>query len=159
MLSIEQPANMRHAQCLAIFLSLLLIGNALASDEWALKDMKGKTHTLSAYQGKWVLVNFWATWCSPCVAEIPEFNSLQQAHPDELVIIGIAESYRTRQEVMDFVHDKKIVYPVVLGNEDTAGDFGGLDGTPTSFLYSPSGKLVDRHEGFMTQADIERKLH
>ena len=149
---------MRHFNILLIFLAIMLAGNVRASDDWSLSDMTGKVHTLSDYRGKWLLINFWATWCPSCVAEIPGFGKLMESHHDDLVIIGIAENYRTHQEVINFVNQKNIVYPIVLGDEDTAGDFGGIAGFPTSFLYSPSGKLVERIEGAVTQADIERRI-
>ena len=66
--------------------------------------------------------------------------------------------YGSRKEVMDVVGKKSISYPIVFGNEDTAGDFGGLDGMPTSFLYSPSGKLVGHHQGILTKNEVEQAI-
>jgi hypothetical protein len=66
--------------------------------------------------------------------------------------------YKNRKEVMDIVHNQAVKYPVVFGSEDTATDFGGMPGLPTSFLYSPSGKLVGRHSGPLTQQEIEQAI-
>ncbi|MBI5437169.1 MAG: TlpA family protein disulfide reductase [Nitrosomonadales bacterium] len=140
----------------ALLLSLCLAQPAGARD-WNLKDKDGTHYTLSGLRGKWVLVNFWAPWCPLCIQEIPEFISLQQQHKD-LQVIGVAVMYKNREEVMDMVSKKSISYPVVFGNEDTAGDFGGIDGMPTSFLYSPSGKLVGRHQGPLTQNEVEQAI-
>jgi len=107
--------------------------------------------------GKWVLVNFWAPWCPPCLQETPELVALQQRHKN-LQVIGVAVMYGSRQKVMEVVNKLSISYPIVFGTEDTAGDFGGLAGLPTSFLYSPSGKLVEHIVGPVTQVDIERKI-
>jgi protein-disulfide isomerase len=83
--------------------------------------------------------------------------ALQQQHKD-LQVIGVAVMYGSRKEVMDMVTKQSISYPIVFGNEDTAGDFGGLDGMPTSFLYSPSGKLAGHHQGPLTQKEIEQAI-
>jgi len=143
------------------FTALLLLlssGHAAwAGDDWSLKDRDGAHYTLSGLHGKWVLVNFWAPWCPPCLQEMPDLDALQQRHRD-LQVIGVAVMYGSRKEVMGVVSKQSVSYPIVLGNEDTAGDFGGLNGLPTSFLYSPSGKLVDQIQGPIIQADIERKI-
>lgn len=136
-------------------LLLLFSLNAFA-DDWSLKDTTGVGHTLSGAQGKWVLINFWAPWCLPCIEEIPDFISLQKR--SDLQVIGVAVMYKTRREVMDEVEHLAINYPVVLGNEDTAGDFGGVTGLPTSFLYAPNGKLLGKHEGPLTQDEIKRAI-
>ena len=149
---------MRYSRHLMILIAFALTNNLWASDDWTLQDTNGTTHTLSGYHGKWVLVNFWATWCPNCMSETQELNRLRQSHRSDLVIIGIAEGYRNPQEVTNFMKDKRIDYPVVLGNEDTAGDFGGIIGVPTSFLFSPSGELIDHVEGPVTQAEIESRL-
>ena len=133
-----------------------LAHTALAGD-WNLKDKDGANYTLSGLRGKWVLVNFWAPWCPPCLQEMPDLAALQQRHRD-LQVIGVAVMYGSRKEVMDIVSKQSISYPIVFGNEDTAGDFGGLDGMPTSFLYSPSGKLVGHHQGILTQSEIEQAI-
>ncbi len=140
----------------ALLLSLSLVQPAGAND-WNLKDKDGTHYTLSGLSGKWVLVNFWAPWCPSCIQEMPDLNSLQQQHKN-LQVIGVAVMYGSRKEVMDVVTKKSISYPIVFGNEDTAGDFGGMDGMPTSFLYSPSGKLVGRHQGPLTQNEVEQAI-
>ena len=140
----------------ALLLSLSLVQAAWAGD-WKLKDKDGVQYTLSGLQGKWVLVNFWAPWCPPCLQEMPDLDALQQRHKD-LQVIGVAVMYENRQKVIDIVNKKSISYPIVFGNEDTAGDFGGLDGMPTSFLYSPSGKLIGHHQGILTQNEVEQAI-
>jgi thiol-disulfide isomerase/thioredoxin len=141
---------------LALLLSLCTPHIALA-DDWKLKDKDGTHYTLSEQKGKWVLVNFWAPWCPDCLQEIPELNALQKHHPD-ILVIGVAVMYKTNQEVLDAARSYSISYPVVLGNEDIASDFGEMKGMPTSFLYSPSGKLVGHHDGALTQNDVEQAI-
>ncbi len=141
---------------MALLLSLCVAQGAWA-EGWKLKDKDGVSYTLSGLRGKWVLVNFWAPWCPLCIEEMPVFNALQKQRKD-LQIIGVAVMYAKKQEVADVVQAKSLAYPVVLGNEDIASDFGELVGMPTSFLYSPTGKLVGRHDGPLTQRDIEQVI-
>lgn len=134
-----------------------LLGSSAMADDWSLKDKDGVSYTLSGQRGKWVLVNFWAPWCPSCIQEMPDLVSLQKQHKD-LQVIGIAVQYRTKREVTDMVQSHAVSYPIVLGNEDTAGDFGELVGLPTSFLYSPTGKLVSRQEGPLTKIEVEQVM-
>jgi thiol-disulfide isomerase/thioredoxin len=138
---------------------LLVFGLAhmARADDWSLKDRNGTQYTLSGLHGKWVLVNFWAPWCPPCLKEIPDLVAVQKQYQD-LQVIGVAVMYKTRKKVMDVVNRESISYPIVFGNEDTAGDFGGLDGLPTSFLYTPSGKLVGQHQGILSRSDLEQAM-
>jgi thiol-disulfide isomerase/thioredoxin len=140
----------------ALLLSFSLVHTARAGG-WNFKDKEGTEYTLSGLQGKWVLVNFWAPWCPPCLQEMPDLVALQQRHKD-LQVIGVAVMYGSRKEVTDMAGKLSVSYPIVFGNEDTAGDFGGLDGLPTSFLYTPTGKLVGHHQGILTKNEIEQAI-
>ncbi len=139
-----------------LLLSLFSVQFAWA-DDWSLKDKDGIQYKLSQEKGKWVLVNFWAPWCPPCLAEMPGLDALQKQHKD-LLVIGVAVMYRKTQEVTDVIKEKSLTYPIVLGNEDIAGEFGGMTGMPTSFLYSPTGTLVGHHDGPLTQVDVEQVI-
>ncbi len=133
---------------------LLLLPLASAAADFSLQDMQGKTHHLSDYRGKWVLVNFWATWCPPCLAEIPDLVSLQKAHKD-IVVIGIAMDYASGKIVADFVTKYGINYPVVLGTDRIVAQIGDMEVLPTTYLYNPSGKQVSYQAGGITRKAIE----
>ncbi len=137
--------------CAAFFASQVYAGG------WSLKDTEGVKYKLADLKGKWVIVNFWAPWCPPCLAELPELVTLQQQHKDVLVI-GVSEQYKRKQEVTDVVKKLSVSYPIVFGDEDTAADFGGIEGLPTTFLYSPEGKLVSKQDGPVTQQGIEQLM-
>ena len=141
---------------LAFLVSLGLVQSACA-DDWNLKDKEGVRYKLSEQKGKWVLVNFWAPWCPECIQEFPELVALQQQHQD-VQVLGVAVMYKNRKDVLDMAARLSLSYPIVLGNEDTAADFGGLLGLPTSFLYAPSGKLVGRHQGPLTRNEVEQAI-
>ncbi|OIR11313.1 thiol-disulfide oxidoreductase ResA [mine drainage metagenome] len=134
---------------------LLLAAVTASAESFVFKDMQGQPQRLQDYRGKWVLVNFWATWCPPCLEEIPDLVKLHEAHKNkDLVVIGVALD-STRESVVEFVAKKKIGYPVVMGDYDLAAQVGEVDALPTSYLYDPAGKLVSYQQGMVTRASVE----
>ncbi len=141
---------------LTILLLFLITATTLGAQtpDFTLRDSAGKTHRLSDYQGKWVLVNFWATWCEPCLKEIPDLSSLHGARED-IVIIGVAMEFDDPATVMKFVDDLSIPYPIVLGNQKIAGQIDELSMLPSTYLYNPTGNPAARKVGLITRAEIE----
>jgi len=140
-------------------LVLLLVSPQAWGAEFTLTDSQGQTHRLSDYRGKWVLVNFWATWCPPCLDEIPELAELHDAHKNkDLVVIGIAMQYQDTGAVLRFAESMFVSYPIVLGNPAIAGQIGKVEGLPTTFLFDPQGRLALRHLGPLTRKGVERYL-
>jgi thiol-disulfide isomerase/thioredoxin len=134
---------------------LLLSAVAANADSFVFKDLQGHEHRLQDYRGKWVLVNFWATWCPPCLEEMPDLMALHEAHKkSDLVVIGVALD-STKESVVEFVAKKKIGYPIVFGDYDLAEQVGEVEALPTSYLYDPTGKLVSYQQGMVTKASVE----
>ena len=135
---------------------LLALSFSCHAADFTLEDMQGKIHRLADYRGKWVLVNFWATWCPPCLSEIPELSSLHNAHKDsDLVVIGIAMDSGSGKKVANFAEARGISYPTVLGNRKIAAQIGKLEVLPTSYLYAPNGEQVSYQNGEVTRESIE----
>ena len=149
---------MRGARVLLVTCLLLFALNAAAS-EFTLKDTQGHVHHLADYRGKWVLVNFWATWCAPCLEELPDLVALYKAHKDaDLIVIGIAMEYPSTKVVLDFVRERAIPYPIVLGDYKIAKQIGAVEALPTSYLFDQTGKLVSSQSGTVTQGSVEEYI-
>ena len=134
---------------------LLLTTINVAASEFVFKDMQGGVQRLSDYKGKWVLVNFWATWCPPCLEEIPDLVEMHNARKaSDFVVIGIAMS-SSMDSVNAFAKQMEISYPIVFGDEKAAAQIGKVVALPTSYLYDPTGKLVSYQAGMVTRDDIE----
>jgi thiol-disulfide isomerase/thioredoxin len=144
--------------CYRLLALLLLCTAAIAAaDDFTVTDTQGKTHKLSAYRGQWVIVNFWATWCPPCLEEIPDLVAIKESHKD-LQVIGIAMEFQDARQVTQFAEGMFVNYPIVLGDRTISQNIGRVDGLPTTFIYDPKGKLADRHVGKITRKQIEQLI-
>ena len=140
---------------LFLLLVLLWVGAGFAAEKFTLTDADGKSHSLAGYRGKWVIVNFWATWCPPCLEEIPDLVAIKEARKD-VEVIGIAMEFQDAKQVMQFADGMFVNYPIVLGDRKVSNSIGQVDGLPTTFIYDPQGKLAERHVGKITRKQIER---
>lgn len=146
-------------------LSLLVVYNPAQSLErqkapnFSLKTADGKIIELAKLKGKAVVVNFWATWCGPCRAEIPDFIKVyEDSKSKKLEIIGIALDDEGWDVVQPFAAKMKINYPVVLGNPEVAQMYGGIEAIPTTFFIDKKGYIIDRQVGMLTKQAFEQKL-
>lgn len=146
-------------QFLLAFSLLVLLNfdaNAEASKNFLMKDLTGKVHRLSDYQGRWVLVNYWATWCPSCLDEMPDFIDLYGKNKaKDLVVLGVAVDYKNEREVRHFVDDMLVSYPIILGTPKVLVQFGSPSVLPTTFIYNPQGKLVKVKRGQLSKKAIE----
>src|SRR5579864_7812799 len=114
---------------------------------FTLRDIDGKTLSSSELRGKVVLLNFWATWCGPCRAEIPDLIELQKKYGDALQIIGLDVDDDDVAEVKKFVEKNGINYPVGMATNEIRIQYGGVAALPTSFVLNKEGRVVQKHEG------------
>lgn len=141
----------------ACVLLLALAALPAAGADFRLTDSDGKLHRLGDYRGKWVIVNFWATWCPPCLEEIPDLVAVTEARKD-VQVFGVAMEFQDSKQVLQFAEGMFVNYPIVLGDRNTADLIGKVQGLPTTFIYDPQGKLAVRHVGKITRKQIERLL-
>lgn len=155
---------------LSLFLLWLMIGQLClvssvsaaespAKADFMLKDIAGNTHQLSAYKGKWVLVNYWATWCPPCLEEVPDLvNLYDHRKQKDLMVLGVVFDYKDIKEVKNYVDDMLMSYPIVLGDNSVTAQIGSAEVMPTTFIYNPQGVLVKIKRGLITREYIERLI-
>lgn len=127
--------------------------------EWKLKDLDGREVTSEEFKGKVVLIDFWATWCPPCVKEIPEYTALQKKYADQgLVILGFSLDELPPARVREFGERSKLGYQVLMGDEETVMAFGGIEGLPTAFLIDRDGYIRHRKVGLTDMKGYERLI-
>jgi thiol-disulfide isomerase/thioredoxin len=131
-----------------------------ANFNFSMKDVDGNQVSLEAYKGKVVLLNFWATWCGPCKAEIPGFVRLQDKYRDKgLVIVGYSVD-DTAEKAKAYAAEYKMNYPILLGEgrEDVQDAYGPIWGIPASFIISKDGKVCRKHMGIAPEAVFEKEV-
>lgn len=125
----------------------------------SLKDLKGKTVKIEDFKGKVVLLNFWATWCVPCRAEIPELIKWQKEYESRgLQIVGITYPPTNRIKVRNFVSRNKINYPILFGSKKTKALFDSGDTMPFSVVIDREGNIKERIEGIIFDDEFNEKI-
>src|ERR1700731_1178550 len=135
-----------------------LVRNPDAAPAFTLDGLDGKPLSLAAARGKVVLLNFWATWCGPCRAEIPDLIALQQKYRDQLQIIGLTVDDDDASMIKDVVAETRINYPVAMASQEVRMQYGGIAALPTSFILDAQGRVVQKHEGLRDPALYETEI-
>jgi thiol-disulfide isomerase/thioredoxin len=112
-----------------------------------LVDLDGHPVSTAMWQGKVVILNFWATWCGPCREEIPEMIDLASRYKDRVQIVGASVDDISPAEVNEFAKRMGINYPVVMAGLDLVSEYGGVPALPTSFVIDTHGRVVQKHVG------------
>ena len=116
--------------------------------------LQGKTFDLAAQRGKWVIVNFWATWCVPCIKEMPDISRFVAAHPN-VRAIGLAYEDSDPADIKAFLAKRPVVYPIAQVTLDKPlKDFDEPRGLPTTYLISPDGKVARHIVGPVTEVSL-----
>jgi peroxiredoxin len=127
--------------------------------DFTLTDLQGHSVKLSDLRGKAVVLNFWATWCPPCKEEIPWFVELQKRYGSQgLQIVGVSMDDGDQKDVEKFAAENAINYPVLLGKETVASQYGGIDYLPTTFYIDRDGVVMDRVFGQPGRDEIEKNI-
>ena len=127
--------------------------------DFTLNDLSGKPVQLSQLRGKVVILDFWATWCPPCKAEIPHFKELYTEYqPKGLEIIGIALDQGGVSDVAPFAREQAINYPLVIGNPQVVESYGGIRGIPTTFLIDKKGRIAAKYVGYQDKQVFETQI-
>src|SRR5215470_6566713 len=127
--------------------TIRLARNPDPAPDFKLDTLEGKPVNLAEYRNKVILLNFWATWCGPCRAEIPDLVGLQNKYKDQLQIIGLVVDDDDREAIRKFVEKFRINYPVATATDELRNDYGGIPALPTSFVLDAEGRVVQKHEG------------
>ena len=141
-----------------IALTFLLFINPISvlALEMELKGLDGNPAKLSDYRGKWVVVNYWATWCPPCLEEMPELQAYHDDHADkDGVVLGINTEVLDSSDIQAFLDDHFVSYPNFVNGPVSNTPLGNVPGLPTTFLISPEGTVEARQVGAVTREMIE----
>ena len=136
-------------------LALIAVPAALASDDYRLPDLDGKEHSLEAQKGKWLVINFWATWCAPCLKEMPDLQAFYDNNRDRANVWGVTFEETPVQTIREFAERLGVTYPIVGRANDPITPFGEVRVLPTTFIVDPEGKFLQKIEGLVTQAQLE----
>lgn len=118
-----------------------------AAISFAARSVNSGNFSLDDHKGKPVVVNFWATWCPPCVKEIPHFIDAQKKYGDKVQFVGISLD-DSPQPVGPFIKKHKLNYPIVMSSREVSGQFGSITSIPTTFILDKDHKIVDVAVGY-----------
>ena len=133
---------------------LLPCSFAIQAGDYALRDIDGKLQRVSEYRGRWLVINFWATWCPPCIHEMPELERFYQENRARASVWGVSFEDTDVELVREFVADLGVTYPILGLGQDPLTGYGKVRVLPTTFVIDPEGRFYHRFEGPITSHDI-----
>ena len=136
-------------------LTLRLLTTPMPVAAFTVHDLDGKVISSESLRGKVTIVNFWATWCPPCRAEIPDLIALQNKYRDQLQIIGVSQDETGPDVVRQFVAEQRMNYPIVMSTPELERIFTGIYALPTSFIIDRDAKVVQKHVGMLDAETTE----
>jgi thiol-disulfide isomerase/thioredoxin len=138
---------------------LITVGQTSHAPVLVLKDLRGRALRLSDYKGKVVVLNFWATWCPPCRAEMPDLIRMQREYRSQgLQVVGITYPPEEIAEVRQFVRKLGVNYPIALGTIETKSLFDETETLPLTIVIDREGKVRERIEGILLPQEFEQKI-
>ena len=140
-----------------VWLVLALLPVVILADDsvdYELRDLDGKSYRVSDYRGKWLIINFWATWCPPCIQEMPELERFYQQNISSAQVWGVTFEDTDKAKIRQFIEQLGITYPVLGYGQDPLTGFGTVTVLPTTFVIDKKGLFFHRFEGPITAQDI-----
>jgi cytochrome c biogenesis protein CcmG, thiol:disulfide interchange protein DsbE len=133
-------------------------GSQATAPALTLVDLGGQKIETASFQGKVVLINFWAAWCTPCAEEVPQLVALQDKYRAAgFQAVGISMEDK-ESALRDFYRKYKMNYPVVIGSQNIAQEYGGILGLPTTFLIGRDGRIREKYSGLVDLSKVEREI-
>ena len=124
--------------------------------DYQLPDLDGQVQSLDQYKGKWVVVNYWATWCGTCMKELPDLVSLHEDNKaGDIVVVGVNFESINQERLKAFVAEHSIPYTVLRTEPVRMTPLGAVPALPTTYIIDPNGKMVAGEVGIVTQQDLE----
>lgn len=127
-------------------------------ENFSFTDIQGKVHQFSDYSGRWVIVNYWATYCGPCLEEVPDLVEFTKTNKHRATVLGFDAGGSEPEELEAFMQEHGVNYLVAAMQAETMSAFGRITAVPMSFIVSPEGELISRVIGVLDVHKIEQLM-
>jgi peroxiredoxin len=136
-----------------------IVAFAQNANAFTMQDAKGNTINFSQFKGKWLIINYWASWCKPCYKEVPELNAFYLQHKNKnTVVLGVSYDRVQGSRLRAAIKRMGIKYPTLVGDPARKLGLGNIPGLPATFIFAPNGQLKARLLGLQTKASIQRAM-